>query len=118
MYGYSEQIDWGQFTDATKAYLDELPHGSGIDCDWHATLNTTGKVVAHNSYHVMNEWGSYVGWADFSIRWAPGNFDTFRLMFHGPESQYLARYYGLRDYLEDVLYATRDYVPESARATG
>ena len=43
-------------------------HGSGIDDNWTSTLLKNGKVVLHNSFHAMNEWGSYVVWIDFNVK--------------------------------------------------
>jgi len=104
MFGYSSSIDWSQFTEQEQDIIENLPHGSGINCDWHIEKNTRGKIVAHNSYQVMSEHGFYIGYADFSIRWMPGQEKEFRLMFHSQRAQYLARYYGLREYLDDTFY--------------
>jgi len=104
MFGYSSSIDWSQFSTEERALLEDLPHGSGIDCDWHIEKAKSGKIVAHNSYHCMDDMGGYCGYADFSIRWTPGQEKDFRLMFHGREAQYLNTKYMLRDYLEDTFY--------------
>ena len=103
MFGYSSQINWSKFTAQERAIIENLPHGSGIDADWTAD-KARGTIVCHNSYHCMDEMGGYCGWADFSIRWTPGQEKDFRLMFHGRDSQYLNTRYQLRDYLEDTLY--------------
>lgn len=84
--------------------IDSLPHGSGINADWVIEYNTAGKVVAYNSYHVLDENGYYRIWVDFSIRWAPGEERDFRLMFHTDSSgRYWVDYTGLREYLEDTI---------------
>ena len=84
---------------------DILPHGSGIDCDWHFDMKNE-TIRASNSYHVMDGYGSYRGYADFTLAIAvadDGQLEFDRLTFHGRDSQYLNRQYMLRDYLEDTL---------------
>ena len=109
MFGYSSNIDWDIFSDQEKAVIEALPHGSGIDGDWHCKKQQNGKVVCYNSYHVMDEWGGYRAWADFSIRFRGDTWKDFRLMFHGSDSQYLNQHYQLRDYLEQTVYILVDY---------
>jgi hypothetical protein len=82
----------------------ELSHGSGIDCEWQIKMTSPSRVMASNSYHCMDENGMYDGYADFSIRFDLGDKESFRLMFHGRQSQYKAEKYALREYLEDILY--------------
>lgn len=48
--------------------LNDLPHGSGIDCKWSYNTFDNGNVTFFNSYHVMNECGYYDGWENFSVR--------------------------------------------------
>lgn len=111
MFGYAG-FDRSRFSDIELDIIDNLPHGSGINCDWHISKTTRGKVVCHNSYQVMNETGFYIGYADFSIRFGAEHPADFRLMFHGRQSQYLAQYYQLRDYLEDTIFWS---LPENNR---
>jgi len=108
MFGYSSNIDWDTFSDQEKAVIEALPHGSGIDGDWYCERQQNGKVVCYNSYHVMDEWGSYRAWADFSIRFTSDAPQDFRLMFHGKRSQYLNQHYQLRDYMEDTIYCAME----------
>jgi len=115
MFGYNDMIDWEKFSDTDRELIQALPHGSGIDLDWDAEVNTAGKVVCSNSYHCMDDVGGYCGWADFSIRWNPGDFGNFRLMFHGQWAQYLNNRYGLRDYLEETILHTRWWIEESKK---
>jgi hypothetical protein len=49
-----------------QTLLDVLPHGSGIDSDWHFEDNGN-YIKCHNSYHRMNDVGMYDGWIGFSI---------------------------------------------------
>lgn len=78
-------------------------HGSGIDKDWVLDATTQG-IWMRNSFHCMDQHGSYCGWADFSY-FFPWNekLVEFDLRFHGPASHYLNRKCMLRDYLEDSL---------------
>ena len=81
-----------------------LPHGSGIDGDWQVLWNPKRKAwVCENSFHVMNNVGYYVGWCDFRLVIPEENPQEFRLHFLGP-NRWMARYYHLRDFLEDSFY--------------
>jgi hypothetical protein len=100
--------------------LEDLPHGSGIDCDWQ--IDNMGKYFkCINSYHCMNENGMYDGYADFTLiifkkpydfhkRFNPTRtelfnqvFDyDFNLHFNGSFSQWKNRQHMLREYLEDT----------------
>ena len=54
---------------------DQLPHGSGINCDWHTTATSkdgvVNKITFSNSYHAMDEMGGYVGYVDFQVHYTP-----------------------------------------------
>lgn len=52
---------------AVMDFMDDLPHGSGIDCDWHCTMKGD-YVLFSNSYHCMNENGYYEGYQDFTVK--------------------------------------------------
>ena len=57
-----------QLDDITEErLLDILPHGSGIDCDWTFDRCQNGTIRCRNSYHVMDEHGSYCGYYDFTV---------------------------------------------------
>jgi len=85
----------------TKARLYQcLPHGSGINGDWYIE-ETRRSFRCYNGYHCMDENGMYDGWADFVLIVPKSSPIEFKLQFRGRRSQYLARKYMLRDYLED-----------------
>ena len=42
-----------------------LPHGSGIDADWHVHVRRNGDVCCWSEYHAMDENGFYAGWRTF-----------------------------------------------------
>ena len=96
-------------------FIEKLPHGSGINCNWHWLIK--GQFVCFtNSYHVMNDVGFYVGYQDFTVKipiapFLAQNFvdmaAQFVLQFNG--NQYLAQYYMLRDYLTDTIYFALRY---------
>ena len=92
-----------------EAFKYHLPHGSGIDGDWHIEVNLEkAKVRCYNFFHCMNESGMYDGYADFVVifDWSTKEEDFelpfIELHFRGKEAQYLNRKYMLRDYLEDT----------------
>lgn len=62
--GFGNMVD----KEAFEAFVDALPHGSGIDYEWAGHMPKNGRYVYFsNSYHVMNDNGMYDGWQDFSI---------------------------------------------------
>ncbi len=95
-----------QAIDMEEVLRSKLPHGSGIDGDWTVFWEPGsghGRWVCENAYHVMNDRGFYVGWAPFHLIIPQDNPLEFRLSFVGP-NRWMARYYHLRDFLEDEFY--------------
>lgn len=87
---------------------DILPHGSGIDGDWHIEGHAH-HITCRNEFHCMNQDGYYEGWQSFSIILKKGIAKTkngqevytnVNVHFHG--SQYLAQKHMLREYLGDT----------------
>jgi len=63
---HDEEVEW---------FIDQLPHGSGIDCKWTIESGEHSQYVyLVNSFHVMHESGFYIGYADFRIRINKGDF--------------------------------------------
>lgn len=119
-----------RISDLTEA----LPHGSGIDAEWHIAGCKNGNVKASCSYHYMNEHGYYMTWYDFTVTIfrhkkdvlhpltgpLEGRFQVihkkgdpdFRITFAGAKLPF-----GIRDYLESdinyclqaagIIYSTR-----------
>jgi len=56
--------------------IEMLPHGSGIDCSWRIEPRADG-VDCFNSFHMMDENGSYCGYAEFSVRIFHAKHDVF-----------------------------------------
>lgn len=46
---------------------DALPHGSGIDGNWHITVLRNGDVQVSGEYHAMDDNGMYCGWRGFKF---------------------------------------------------
>jgi len=89
-----------------KVILDNLSHGSGIDCKW--IIEDKGKYFkCSNSFHCMNSKGYYCGHADFTLIISKKNPLEFSLHFidkYGSNSQYLNKKHMLRDYLEELFH--------------
>lgn len=41
---------------------EALPHGSGLDSDWHITLRRDGGLTLRTEWHAMNQHGYYTGY--------------------------------------------------------
>lgn len=50
------------------AFAEVLPHGSGIDGNWHIQVQGNGNVVVTGEYHHMDSNGYYDGWSEFKLR--------------------------------------------------
>ena len=100
---FKNYIRYKRKNDELEDIIEYLPSGSGFDTTWEVEYK--GKYLKLiSSYHVMNNNGYYVGWADFSVIIPLDNPLDFRLHFHGERSHYLNKQYLLRDYIEDMLY--------------
>jgi len=88
---------------------DLLPHGSGIDADWHFTVTDRGSITAHNSYHAMDEYGGYWGWIDFSasLRIDP-RYGIVRLVNVRNHADYIPSWLGGHRMQADYLHETID----------
>ena len=99
--------------DIEDLLLENLPHGSGVDCKWEFDWLANGKLVAKNAFHCMNDAGYYEGFADFSVKFNKPREDlsVFDLAFHGDVAQRLAQKHMLRDYLDETIhYSVVQYV--------
>ena len=82
----------------------ELPHGSGIDCEWALKLTTPTRVNAVNSYHCMDEHGYYDGYVDFTVHFDIADKDVFRITFRSDyQNRKREKQYMLREYLEETI---------------
>ncbi len=67
--GFDSMLEDDKLTAVLEDFIDNLPHGSGIDCDWTGHMSANGKYVYFsNAYHAMNEYGYYEGYQDFTVR--------------------------------------------------
>jgi hypothetical protein len=81
-------------------------HGSGFDGDWTMEirqLKTKTLVVLHGSFHMMDEWGSYDGWADFEVRIDPAKPQNCHISFGKNAPWYKIYKYMIPDFLYDVI---------------
>lgn len=90
----------------TKKLLDILPHGSGINGNWHIDYLKNGKIQAHNFYEGMNESGMYCHTADFTVTLHINHlfqftFDNLHLT-HGSR-EYTCCLYDIKSYLSDLI---------------
>lgn len=49
--------------------IDMLPHGSGINYDWHVVIKDNETILCHNCYDTMDEYGSYRETIDFTAEY-------------------------------------------------
>ncbi len=76
--GFDSMLEDGKLTAVLEDFIDNLPHGSGIDCDWEGHMPDSGKYVYfRNSYHCMDEYGYYEGYQDFTVRIPKIDFINF-----------------------------------------
>lgn len=93
-----------------KVLEDFLPHGSGINQDWH--IEDKGSYFrADNSYNASDEMGDYIGWQDFYLTIPKKDPSDFKLHFTG-DRRIIARQPELRDYLNDVVMYGLDEMKE------
>lgn len=127
--GFDHILGNDELSERLEDFIDSLPHGSGINCEWSGHMPKNGRYVyLTNSFHVMNDAGFYVGYQDFTVRIDKEDFiqfienhgarwqavesmkRDFKLQFNG--SHYLADYYMLRDYLEDTIHYGLDCIQQ------
>ena len=82
--------------------LEALPHGSGIDCDWHFDFSKEKQIVCSNSYHRMNDVGYYCGYIDFSIIIKADHRDIFGKLDFRITGNF-GKNQDIKDYLEDTI---------------
>ncbi len=113
--GHAER--WANLHNAALSELikDTLPHGSGFDSgvsvDWEATDVLAERYVFVCPFHVMNEVGFYVGWAEFRVSVTPSFQDTISLEIERTATTGDDAEHGLEDYVAEAMYAalTEDY---------
>jgi hypothetical protein len=99
-----------------------LPHGSGIDTDWHLSHDEDKDVFsASNSYHVMSEYGMYLGYIAFEatiLQTHKGWYLDSLTMEDGDaidDDDLRDAVYGLAEYLEDTIGLSLDMYNSSMR---
>jgi hypothetical protein len=84
-----------------------LPHGSGINGDWH--IKKTGKkFICSNCYSAMDDMGGYCHDYDFTVTITLQNskFEYVKMVM---QSELECCGYGLDDYLQDTIAETISY---------
>ena len=89
----------------TEALLEALPHGSGIDYDWH--FYSHGKadqdLACSNAYHRMNDVGCYCQVIDFQVIIKHGVRDMFGKIMFRIVGQF-GKHQDLKDYLCEIIH--------------
>ena len=88
---------------------ENLPHGSGIDCDWKVQILKNGTIKCFNSFTCYSD-GMIDGYQDFYvvIKLGGDNINNTigiyleKICF--TNSRYLAEKYDLKPYLEDLFF--------------
>jgi hypothetical protein len=91
--------EWAlRWKDRLHAMLDALPHGSGLDADWHYVGDkcNADRITLSTSYHNMDTNGFYCGWSDLTVTVKPSLIHGINLRITGGDSD-------LKDYLYDIL---------------
>lgn len=86
-----------------ERFIDKLPHGSGIDCDWEYTNHKNGKITFKNSFHAMDEDGYYVGYMPFKFTLEYSTQDGFTFTRVICNESKRVSFYGLKEYLEEEI---------------
>ena len=82
--------------------VDTLPHGSGINYNWHVDV-TNRRIYAYNSYDAMDEWGGYCHVYPIKVIFNRKDHKMLDVKMTGRELKCCG--YGLRDYLSDLFFS-------------
>jgi hypothetical protein len=92
--------------------LNELPHGSGLNGEWHYDLDkcTTNRIVLSQIYETMTDSGYYDTVVDFTLTIKPSLLFDIQLSIIGN----FGKYADIKEYLYDILNEslTREIVTE------
>lgn len=94
--------------DKLTEYIEELPHGSGIDGNtWMDEKSDENKLIFHIEYHCMDKDGYYAGWYPYKVIVTPSLQNDFDLKIVGKDTPNYAKEYiyevfeqGLREEVE------------------
>jgi len=94
--------DWERkHLQSIETAMDDIPHGSGIDCKWDFDFSDKKKIVLSNSYHAMDDCGMYDGYYDFKVVIAADRRDidgTISFKIVGK----FGKYSDIKDYLYEL----------------
>lgn len=82
---------------------NHLPSGSGIDsgCQIDTDKTNADRIVINSSFHVMDEYGGYNGWINFTVTVKASLLFGFDTNIKGNFSSNKSAY-GLKDYLYEI----------------
>jgi len=92
-----------------EAIVRALPHGSGFNSRWDASLSSDGRrATVRSEFQHMNDNDYYDGWVSFTVRvhWTRESF-TARPVFRttDPDARHILRLdSGLREYIEETIH--------------
>lgn len=98
---------------AARRILFSLPHGSGVNYDWHIDQHKSNrrKFTCANAYDAMDEYGGYCHCCPFSVTVEVDSetqrMSVLRFNFHG-NREYTCCGFGLREYLQDLIWESLD----------
>lgn len=81
----------------------QLPHGSGINADWHYQIGSRGIIRAYNTYSAMDEMGGYCHDHDFVVYAEYVNNEFVMHNIRMLERYHKCCSFGLRDYLSETV---------------
>ena len=92
----SSNLEWENIHgQKIEDYIEELPHGSGIDgkTSFDFEKSTPNKLIFHIEYHYMDENGFYAGWYSYKIIVTPSLQNDFNLNIVGKDTPNMAKEY-------------------------
>ncbi len=85
-----------------EKFVEKLPHGSGIDCNWEVFERKDGKTTFKNFFHAMDEHGYYDGYMPFQFTVSFNGREFFASLIRCNENKRRS-FFGLKDSLNDTI---------------
>ena len=103
-FGYSQHVDWSQFTKKELDLLEKLPHGSGINGTWYAEKRPSNMIAVYNCFSAIDDVSQYCHDWEFSVIIDPGDLDSMDTIEFPDDPNQCACGYDLETYLLDTIY--------------
>lgn len=111
-YDYLQQKIHGHGLAAAEAIINHyFPSGSGFDANWEISEVRENSIKVKSSYHLMDEYGMYRMWIDFSVTLRNeiskqvGKYTSYDLTFQCNRTAYRwVENYHLREYMGDTIF--------------